>query len=793
MKFSGAGSGFATLYRKGLSLMRPAGEAKTLSSPPPPDLSPPNTTSPAPPPAEERRCRRETDAVILVDAKTERILEVNAAAQNLLDGTLDELLQLTLRDFSVGAKPQPAEASPGSVRHRKLRNRHGRIFDAELRLGNLSGRNGGNVLVGTVRDVTLMAEAERKLLQERARLQSVFDAAASGIIMMNQNGIIESVNRTAEKIFGWTTAEMLGRNINLLMPEPDQATHDGYLARYLERGGEPAPNCNREVTGVRKDGTLFPLELATSVVRQEDGSILFTGIVNDITERREADRTVRSLSKAVMNSSAIVIITNAKGVIEFVNPRGCLASGYSPEELIGQTPRIFKSDETSGETYREMWRAISAGKVWRGEFHNRRKDGSHYWVKAVVDPIADEAGAVTHFVAVEEDITQLKAAKDEAERANLAKSDFLSAMSHELRTPLNVILGFSQVLQSSRTEKLSDRQRTQVAHIHQASTHLLQLISEILDMARIEAGHLTISPEAVDAEDTVTECVDHQQHMAKARGITIENRLRRDPPPFIFGDRGRFRQVMSNLLSNAIKYNVEGGRVIVEAEAGEKGRITFTVTDTGIGIPADRQTELFQPFNRLGAEARGIEGTGIGLVVTRRLVEAMGGTIGFTSGNGQGTVFRVTLPGAEPSLPASGISAEAAAGPCVPTGTVVIYVEDNPGNALLMEDVLASLEGVRLVVVPTAEMGLALAASDPAPALMILDLNLPGMGGIEAARRLKASPATRNIPLLAVSADAMPATVRKTQEAGFADFVAKPIDVAAFQAKLGQMLERPAP
>jgi signal transduction histidine kinase/ActR/RegA family two-component response regulator len=390
---------------------------------------------------------------------------------------------------------------------------------------------------------------------------------------------------------------------------------------------------------------------------------------------------------------------------------------------------------------------------------------------------------------LEEANAELERAIEEARRADQAKSAFLSSMSHELRTPLNAILGFAQILASDALPASDEQKREFASHIVKAGHHLLTLINEILDLAKVESGAVTLSMEPVGIDEVLAECQAMIAPLAAGRGIRV---LFPGPSAcMVQADRTRLKQVLLNLLSNAVKYNREGGAVVLACAPGGPGRIRLAVQDTGLGLSPDQLDGLFQPFNRLGQENGTQEGTGIGLVVTRRLVELMGGEITVTSSPGVGSVFAIELDAAAPAA----LALPEFVPPRAPPGGdgkdaphLVLYVEDNPANLRLVEEIVRMRADLRLLSAPDAHLGIELARAHR-PAIVLMDLNLPGMSGTEALRVLHDDPATAAIPVIALTANAMPRDVERGLAAGFFRYLTKPIDIAMFNDAIDSTLE----
>ena len=366
--------------------------------------------------------------------------------------------------------------------------------------------------------------------------------------------------------------------------------------------------------------------------------------------------------------------------------------------------------------------------------------------------------------------------RDEADRANLAKSEFLSRMSHELRTPLNAILGFGQLLEM---EDLTAEQRESVHHIVKGGRHLLDLINEVLDIARIESGNLSMSLEPVDIVALVEESVALMQPLAAEREVQIARTFAHENGRYVMADHQRLKQIILNLLSNGIKYNRPGGSVtLADPDLGD--RLGFEVTDTGLGLSEQDIESLFRPFDRLGAERSDIEGTGLGLALSKLLAEAMGGDIEVVSELGRGSTFRLVLPkAADPLTDQRATDTPAVAEERSSQSLTLLYIEDNMSNLKLVESILNHRPQVELLSAMQGRLGIE-SAREHVPDLILLDVNLPDIQGGEVLRTLKSDPRTAAIPVVMLSADATSGQIERFKAAGAEDYLTKPIDVAQF-------------
>jgi PAS domain S-box-containing protein len=515
--------------------------------------------------------------------------------------------------------------------------------------------------------------------------------------------------------------------------------------------------------------------------------VAVVGYALDIGDRKAAEeqvRAARAFSDSIIeNLPAIVFVKDAK-TLRYVrfNNAAEQTLGVGRDEVLGRTEaELFPASlaETSAEKDRLVLETGKPVDIAEEVVVSRGREPRVLHTKKI--PILDRTGAPLYLVGVSIDITeqrlaneQVRLAKLEAERASRAKSDFLSRMSHDLRTPLNAILGFAQILEMDR---LTDDQAEAVQQILRGGVHLLELINEVLDIARIEAGQLSLSPEPVAVGEVVKHVVDMVRPLGKARLISVQADVGSAAGLHARADRQRLKQILVNLVSNAVKYNRDEGHVRVSCVL-DRGTVRILVTDTGPGIAPDKRALLFQPFERLGAEQSAVEGTGLGLAVSKGLTEAMAGRIGFESTVNVGTTFWIELPYVASAAPRLVEVQPVAAGrPEAASGTV-LYVEDNLSNVRLLERLLARRPGVDLVTAATGEAALRM-IRERHPDLILLDLHLPDMSGEEVLRRIWAAPTTRPIPVAVLSADATPRQQQRLLAAGAVAYLTKPLDVAA--------------
>lgn len=599
--------------------------------------------------------------------------------------------------------------------------------------------------------------------------------------------------------------------LNAIHPEDREAVNDAYTVSLATRS--PYRITHRLLFA---DGRVkWVEERCESVFDAAGKALLSTGTVQDITRIKEAELRLddyrshledlvaeRSNELAESNRMLRTVIDTAPFAIFWKDRDGRFLGGNrllaidagmaAAEAMIGLTD-FDMPWHASAERYRndDQWVMDNDRPRLGFEEPMDLPDGRRLWLETSKVPLHDKAGQVVGVLGTYHDITarklaesELVQAKEEAEASNRAKSEFLSRMSHELRTPLNAILGFAQVLEMSR---LDGRQLDGAREIHQAGRHLLNLIDELLDMSRIESGRLQLRLEPVTVADAVNAALGIVSPLIKAHRVSVQ--WADSDGWTVFADANRLRQILVNLLSNAAKYNRVGGSIDIQCSAVAADRLRIQVRDTGAGIPPHRLGELFTPFERLGAEHTDVEGTGIGLTLSRELAHLMQGDIGVESAEGRGSTFWLELPLAtagEPAVPPALTFHPAAA--AIPQRTV-LYIEDNPANLKVIEAMLEHLPHITLLAAVRGDRGLEL-AQRYVPDAILLDIHLPGMDGYAVLQALRASPATAAIPVIALSADAMPADVRRGLEAGFHSYLTKPVVFAELAGVLDIVLSK---
>ena len=682
----------------------------------------------------------------------------------------------------------------------------------------------GYLLIGT--DNTARKRAEEALLEAGALQAAIFNSANFSSIATDEKGVIQLFNVGAERMLGYAAAEVLNKITPAEISDPQEVIVRA-KALSLELGTGIAPGFEAlvfkasrgiediyELTYIRKDGSRFPAVVSVTALRDDRGGIigyLLIGTDNTARKQVEADqkkldqrlRDQQFYTRSLIESNIDALMTtDPLGIITDVNKQMEALTGCTRDELIGAPSKNYFTDPERAEAAIKL--VLSEKKVTDYELTARARDGKKTEVSYNATTFYDRDRTLQGVLAVARDVTErkrneqalqetnveLESAKSAAEQANLAKSDFLSSMSHELRSPLNAILGFAQLIISDSPPP-TPSQTASIDQILQAGWHLLKLINEILDLSVIESGKVSLSTEAVSLAEVMSECQAMMEPQAQQLGINMTF-PRFDNPFFVSADRTRLKQIVINLLSNAIKYNKEQGTVVVDCATSAPGLTRISVKDSGAGLSPEKLAQLFQPFNRLGQEAGGVAGTGIGLVVTKRLAELMGGVLGVESIAGAGSVFWCELIScAAPQLVVESGEAAALDVPTVATGArrlTLLYVEDNLANMKLVEQLIARRPDLRLLTAVNGTLGIEVARTSQ-PTMILMDINLPGISGVEALKVLRGDPATAHIPVVALSANAMPRDIEKGLQAGFFRYLTKPIKINEFMHTLDAALE----
>ena len=678
---------------------------------------------------------------------------------------------------------------------------------------------------GSVERLTEVRRQEA-LLKTGALQSAIFNSANFSSIATDAKGVIQIFNVGAERMLGYTAADVLNTITPADISDPEELIARAEalsveLGTPIEPGFEALVfKASRgiediyELTYIRKDGSRFPAVVSVTALRDERDAIIgYLLIGTDNTarkqveaERQKLDQRLRDqqfYTRSLIESSIdALMMADPAGIITDVNKQMEALTGSTRDELIGAPFKQYFTDPDRAEAAVRL--VLREQKVTNYELTARARDGTETVVSCNATTLFDRHDTLQGVFAAARDVTErkrldqalkeqnveLERARSLSDKANLAKSEFLSGMSHELRSPLNAILGFAQLLESGSPPP-TPAQEASIEQILTAGWYLLNLINEILDLSQIESGRPSLSPEPVSLGEVLRECeamIEPQAVKSGIRvtfpGLTI--------PAFVHADRTRLKQVLINLLSNAIKYNRPHGAVHVTCGASGAHRMRISVRDTGEGLPPAKLEQLFQPFNRLGQEAGIEEGTGIGLVVSKRLVELMGGTIGVEGTVGVGNVFWIELHVAaepqfvaHPAEPMAPLPAPAEPGPARHT---LLYVEDNRANVQLVEQLIARRPDLSLVSAADGASGIALARTHH-PSVILMDINLPGINGIQALAILRDDPHTAHIPVLAISANAMAHDIRKGLDAGFFRYLTKPIKVKEFMDALNAALD----
>lgn len=638
-----------------------------------------------------------------------------------------------------------------------------------------------------MRDITRRKEAEKTILENEAKFRNVFQKhVAVKLIIDAKNGDIVEANEAAARFYGWPVEELKEMNISQI----NTLSFEG-LKRAIE-SVKNSENTHFNFKHRIADGSIRDVEVYSSRITSPGGKDFLHSIIHDVTEKKLAERQLKLLSRSVEQSPVSVVITNTKGIIEYVNPGFEKISGYSSGEALGKNPRFLKSGLLPDEFYRNLWKTILSGKDWSGELLNKRKNGDLYWIQAVISPILNNRGEVTNFVSIREDITDRKkmmedlvAAKEKAEENDRLKLAFLANMSHEIRTPMNGILGFAEILKTpglpaSEQEKFLDI-------IEESGKRMLDTVNDLIDISKIETGQVKLYPSEVNLKEQLESLIDFFRPQAEKKKLQL---IHKDRLPAAYAilntDRSKLDSVLTNLIKNAIKFTDKG-----KIEVGcipQRDSIKYYVSDTGTGIPADRQESVFHRFVQAGTDGtKAVQGSGLGLAISKSYIEMLGGEIWLESEEGRGSTFWFTLPCsgavAAEEEDAGTISVSVGGIPQL-AGKKILIAEDDPFSREMIVYQLQKT-GAILHTAGDGQETVDKFMTDVYD-LVLLDIRLPEMDGYEVLKQIRSvRPETL---VIAQSAYAMTEDIRRYNEAGFTAYLTKPISQDALYHMLGNYL-----
>jgi len=677
------------------------------------------------------------------------------------------------------------------------------LIDAEINGDVIRDReNNPLAIVLVIRNISNRKKAEDALRKSEEDFKAIANYSASWEAWFNPVGKLIWMNPYSVEVSGYTPEEYMAAEDFLSMfcsPEDLAMIQEKFM-----EGLNGSSGTNLEARALRKDGSTIWVSISWRPIFDANGA--FIGLRTsgqDITERkrleeekRKIDSKILTLSMAIGQSPVTTMITDIAGNIEFVNPKFTQITGYTAQEAIGQNPRILKAGDKSDEEYGKLWDTILSGQTWHGVFQNKKKNGELYWESAVISPVKDNEGVITHFLAVKEDITErlkseaaLKKAKADAEAANKSKSTFLANMSHEIRTPLNAIIGFSQLM--NREKLLTESQKEHITTINRAGEHLLKLINDILELSKIEAGRVELKPENFDLHALLNDMQMMFKERAQSKKLRLMVEIPADLPQFVVADDQKLRQIFINLIGNAIKFTDKGGiSVRSRIEKGNYGtsRLIVEIEDTGPGMSEDELGKLFKHFEQTSAGIKSSSGTGLGLALSRELALLMGGNITVASEEGKGSVFTVNVEIQEgkPEVGESAITKRVVSVKNPQNIYRVLVVDDKEENRQVAVSFL-KLVGFQTNEAINGQEAIA-RFEQWNPHLILMDMRMPVMDGYEATRRIKATEMGRKTPIVAVTAGMPEDEKKETSAPDLQGYIRKPFHENELFAAIGTAL-----
>jgi PAS domain S-box-containing protein len=645
-------------------------------------------------------------------------------------------------------------------------------------------------------------ESQRRMVdnleRNRRKNHAILASSLDAIVTIDKAGRVVDYSDAAERIFGWSSAEMVGQNMaDHLVPPDLREAHNNGMTHFHATGEGPVLGKRIHLEAMHKDGRRFPIEIAISPIETPDGP-LFTAFVRDISQQL-ADQTELRLAATAFDAIEPMFITDADARIIRVNRAFLENTGYSEEEILGNRPSLWSSGHHDKAFYKSLWGNLKQRGKWTGEIYNRRKNGNIHPDYLSISAVYDQEGAITHFVAHMLDITfqktkerELRLASMKARQADEAKSRFLAVMSHEIRTPMNAVLGIFELLNDTA---LDDNQQELIRTGRESGELLLSIINDILDFSKMEADKLKLEQVPFDLHQVLSQSTELLRNQAHQKDLSMILQIDDHLPRFAKGDPIRLRQILVNLINNAVKFTESGGvqvRTRVENNQGQTFRMFCEVQDTGIGIPRARQQNLFEEFSMVDqSHSRSAGGTGLGLAISKRLVQLMGGDIGIESLPNVGSVFRfhIELQGANPDEVAQ--TTEPVGLAINTTDIRILLAEDNRANQRVIEAMLKK-NGLAVDIVPDGYAALQAVSVKPYD-LVLMDISMPRMDGIAATRAIRhlVGP-TAQTPIVAITAHSLSGDRDRFLSAGMNDYLSKPINKGELLACIKRWVKDPS-